>query len=489
MKLTNLVKLIVLIFFIFGANTVYGATIYEQPDGGTFHSTGGAMYFCPTANGTINHLRFYPTSSYQDNYFAAVIQGPGMMGNTFDGALYKSLVSWETGDYVDLYNDNATSTVSDYTMCSTSSNFISVDVRYDNLPIDTIDDFGNFGNQALTMEDNNNQVTYSGEGARYEQHLFVDGESAPPNIGDTRIISFSPEEGDVVTGPTVDFDVLAYINADDVGSYSGIKITLENIDQNVLLLGFLSPSSVVLLNDDITTAGSYTFSTSTTLGDGNYRIEACLRRSYLGGWIVNPFSNVVDNEFDCKSHQFIVGEPTFIGNISQRAFSETNEFFTGLSATSSAVLASSCNPINANFDVRTCSAYLFIPDSYSMRLVMEDARNGILTRVPWGYLTRTYTILTASTTASLPTFTSSIQMDSGWTDTPDIETLTFDMNDMIAGGGTLVDSLESTDGHTFRDIFQPIIQIIIGMMVIFTIYSDISSSHNHQQEKTSKQNT
>jgi len=77
------------------------------------------------------------------------------------------------------------------------------------------------------------------------------GPSPECNGFSTQICSFSPEDGYVATTTQVDFDLHAYINSEDVSDIKGIKVTLHNIDQNVLLLGFLSPSDIILVDENI----------------------------------------------------------------------------------------------------------------------------------------------------------------------------------------------------------------------------------------------
>lgn len=290
----------------------------------------------------------------------------------------------------------------------------------------------------------------------------------------TRIISLSPANNATVTSP-VNFALHAYINPDDLTTIKGIRITLHNIDQNVLLLGDFSPSDIYLFEGNATTSGDFLFNQTVPLGDGNYRIEACLERTYFFGWVLNPFAPLSD----CQNHQFIVGTSTFIGGISQTMFGQTNDFFEGLTATSSEALASTCNPLT-NFDIRQCSAYLFIPDGAGLKNTMDQARQGILSRVPWGYLSRMVSIFQNSATSSLPAFTATLRTGPGSDMTPDETSITIDIGDMIAGGGALLDSIEDPiHGKTARDIFEPIVKLGISIIVLFTIAMDLMGSHKH----------
>lgn len=293
--------------------------------------------------------------------------------------------------------------------------------------------------------------------------------------GDTRICGFTPENGDVITGPNVDFTLDYYVNGEDIGGFvdsvSDVVVKLHNIDQNVLLLGFLTQSDIVLYNEIATTSGSFHFATTTVLADGNYRLEASIKRKFFFNWITVPGAQLNQT----ISKQFIVGASTFIGNLSQNGFNILNGTLASSTATSSIALVANCNPLGT-FDMTNCLAGLFIPDAGQVQTTIQGAKDGILTRMPWGYITRFMTIVSSSATTTLPSFTTTIAQN----DEDDTTTLTFNPGDMMAGGGALLDSIEDPyNGMTVKDIFRPIIQLSVALMVILTIAADISSSHNH----------
>lgn len=338
------------------------------------------------------------------------------------------------------------------------------------------------GNYYIKIQNSSNSnaliITYNSTGG-----VWSLGSPIPSPDTSTRIISFSPPDNSTTTGPFVDFDFHAYINQDDLSNVRGVKLSLDNIDQNVILLGFFSPNQIELVDEDATTSGDFYFSTTTTLGDGNYRLEACIERTYFNGWIFNPFSPIAD----CQSHQFIVGNATFIGNISQSMFTDTNNFLNGLTATSSEALASTCNPLSGNFEIRQCVTFLLIPDAQGLNNVITQAREGIFTRIPWGYFTRVVNIMTSSSTEALPSFTATIQIGPGDDMTPETTSLTFDMGDIVSGGGELLDSIQDPiHGKTVKDIFYPFVQATLALGVIFTIVADISRTHQHNTREPSQ---
>lgn len=301
----------------------------------------------------------------------------------------------------------------------------------------------------------------------------------------THIVSFSPEEGTTTSNP-VTFSLHAYVAEEDIGNFLGVKFTLHNIDQNVLLLSAFSNNDIYFLDGfQATTSGDFFFSTTTTVGEGNYRINAILERSYAGGWIVNPFSPINQD----LSHQFIVGQGTYIGNISQNSFSEFNRLFASTTATSTSANAGNCIPLG-NFDPTKCGAFLFVPDAGYLDFTIKNLRSGVLTRFPWGYFNRMYSIWQDPATSTLPSFTVSFMTGSGSGTDMATNTLNFDMDDMIVGGGNLLESIKDPiTGQSTRDIVEPWLLLIIGVGVLYTIIQDLTGSHGHQPEGTQDKKT
>lgn len=342
---------------------------------------------------------------------------------------------------------------------------------YGETPTLSLDGSGMFLTPTFDPETGDMNVSADATSDLYATFVY---DTTPPDTT-TRIIDFDPQDNSTTTSP-VNFNLHAYINPDDLTTIKGVRLTLHNIDQNVILLGSLSNSDIYLFEGNATTSGDFYFSTSTPIGDGNYRLEACIERSYFFGWIINIFSPIND----CQSHQFVVGEETFIGHISQSIWTETQSLFASSTATSTTALAGSCNPLSGSFSVTNCGAFLFVPDGKGLSDTMKSAREGILSRVPWGYLTRLYYLMNNSATSTLPTFTTTIQVGPGDDMTPEQTTLSFDVGDMVAGAGALVDSIEDPiHGQTFRDVFYPIVQLVVALGVIITIVSDITGSHRH----------
>ncbi len=282
----------------------------------------------------------------------------------------------------------------------------------------------------------------------------------------TRIVTLSPADGEVVSATSsVDFLFRYYIGADDLGGWLGgykVQAYLRNIDQNTILAGGLfSPSDIELVDENIDVEGFHTFTYSQALGEGNYKLFASLTRNYFG----YSYGEIITQE-----NQFIVGTSTFIGAMRQNLTNELNAILAGTNATSTINASKLCNPISTEFSVTSCLGFLFVPDSRSVRTSIENFYNGVLIRVPIGYLTRFVAILNDDTRVSLPTFTVNIQIAPTAT-----TSLTFDIDDMLAGGASLLDNTrDRTYGLNARDIFEPMIKFVIALLVILYIVTDLT---------------
>lgn len=213
----------------------------------------------------------------------------------------------------------------------------------------------------------------------------------------THIISLTPEDKAVfpaASSSAMTFSLEYYINPDqfDFWNNYNINVYLHNIDQNVLLASSLSPSDIVLINEDVDVAGYHSFSTTTVvLAEGNYRIVAKLRE--------NIFNITTIDEV---SHQFIVGSSTFIGNISQNTYTAINGYYASSSATSTDSLASACGLFSDSSSVKNCLAFLFVPDGALIYNSLSSFKEQASTHFPLGYVTDFITIISSSASTSLP---------------------------------------------------------------------------------------
>ena len=285
----------------------------------------------------------------------------------------------------------------------------------------------------------------------------------PPDTS-SRIIDFTPENG-TTTGNEVTFSLHGYVSPDDFGSgfYQGVTFTLHNIDENVLIVSAFSPNDIYFLSNYMaTSSGDFYYSTTTSIGDGDYRLNAQL--NHMG------IATLLEKDQNL-SHTFVVNQETYIGHLQQNIFNELNGNLASTSATSSAVSLASCNPLA--FDVTTCLTSLFVPDSGQLNDSFKSFYNGVATRFPIGYLTRFIAILSGGATTTLPAYTVNLYTAASTT-----TALTFDIGDTITGAGNLLDSIKDpTYGKTLKDVCMPFVQLGVALMVLFSIIQDVTKAH------------
>jgi len=290
----------------------------------------------------------------------------------------------------------------------------------------------------------------------------------------THIVSFTPNEGDVLSATSsVNFTLNVYINPND--NVNNIAIQFINIDQNAILQVLATGDRTFLFNFNATTTGTYTFSSSTMLEKGNYRVQASVSKQVLNGLLHDPFSNINDQQ----SHQFIVGSSTFLGKITQDSFTETQALFNSFNATSTNELSKSCNLLN-NFDTLYCLAFLFVPSSDQIQNSLNSFKDGVLIHAPWGYANRMFEIWNTASTSSLPSI--SVSLPTGQNTH---EVMTADFGNMLVGGMSNINSISSPINHkSARDVLEPMVKLLIAIAVVLTILMDVMGSHKHNEHRT-----
>jgi len=288
---------------------------------------------------------------------------------------------------------------------------------------------------------------------------------------ETEVINLEPVNG-TTTDNNVNFNLEMCIGTDDISAISHVRIRLHNVDQNVLLLNFLSPSDIVLYDALVENAGYFNFSTTTIIGDGNYRIEVCTRNAYFFAWLNNPYSQ------ECTSNQFTVVEGSFIGTMTQNMWNDLNTSFSSSSATSTEALAISCNPLGGNFSVINCTLFLFVPDGTKIKESFFFLKDTIETNFPIGYLTDFIRILNSSSTVPLVVIDATIPDAFPFGQGQHV-TLSLDgVLDFVLYATTSIYTNESApSGGTVLDITMEYWVKIVYVLTLFYIIGRILGSH------------
>lgn len=278
----------------------------------------------------------------------------------------------------------------------------------------------------------------------------------------TRIVDFYPHDMSTTSSP-VTFDLEVYINEEDLGFLSGVRLEFNYQKQPVGI-----PHQ--LLSTNATTSGYLRFTYTETLDNGNYIVNAQILNNYVGGIFVNPFGNELTSQF----HQFIVGQGTFLGNFFQGAINEIDE---GLASTTIS-FGDTCSPLSYNFSMSLCVLGLILPSTEALNTQITNMRN----QAPIGWGFRLYDILngtaTSSATTSLPTITynfgsTSPFVDSGFTG------IEFDPFGAMEDLNNIASTTKSdqTNQKNIRQIMETTVELIVYLSLGFLIMRKIFKFH------------
>jgi len=186
-----------------------------------------------------------------------------------------------------------------------------------------------------------------------------------------------------------------YIAPEDVGKYYSVNVNLTNWDRNAFP-SILSPFTITILDNWVaTTSGTFHAYRDTELQSGGYKLEGSMKRSYLSGWVVNPFGY-----FDNKYSIFVIGEDTYLSSLAH-AFDNINTAFGNFTATTTEGMSGFCVPWSGSFDTIGCLGFMFIPDQELITETLTNFRENALNRFPLGYANDFVNILSTTTTRSL----------------------------------------------------------------------------------------
>ncbi len=296
----------------------------------------------------------------------------------------------------------------------------------------------------------------------------------------TEFRTTTPLDNDILTGSNVTIGATWFISSDDIEklttAFSGpsekIRVTAQITDlmdstwsykviDYVLPTGFEDSTSTLISFDGVTR--------NKLVNNHDYAINYQITGSNYYN-IFGPIFTVSTTTY------FTVGSTTNSGNLRNYVASTTQA---KLAYLASGYSLNACNPFSGDWNIVDCILSLIKPDSYRFNRTLSELKDGFATRQPIGYVTRFISILSNNATSSLPSYT--IQFDPSGPLAS--STLTFNPQDMLDGGGNLLDSIQDPIHHmNFRDVFGNLIKMLVAFAVLFTIISDITKSHNHNQQ-------
>jgi hypothetical protein len=327
----------------------------------------------------------------------------------------------------------------------------------------------------------NNPTNQSGLGIPY---FLFGADYTPPTDLSTHIVYTNPLNAATTTIDTQTIGAHVYVNPADYTPGMYLNIALTNQTITVLGGGALDAWNAATGNNGIqipiTSSGSSDISTTTFLtATGTVQASWSIRSPTffsslpLGlGVLFSP------NTLYATSTTFIIGTTTPLDiALANSGQGVANYLLTG---TTTPILDFSGCSIGASFSFTGCLLNLIVPDQAAINLDLQQARSGIATRAPWGYVYRLVTIFTASTTGTaLPTFTANVVV--GGSNGTSTESLTFNPGDMLAGGATLLNTVTASNGENLQQITEPWVQLFVALTILIIIWHDIMAMGHHKK--------
>jgi len=219
----------------------------------------------------------------------------------------------------------------------------------------------------------------------------------------TSIVSVTPANGTTIaTSTTATIGADVYISPSQYNSSEYVEIAFIR-NQDLQSTGG-SPALLTTTFDFPVASGVNIVSTTTDLETtGQYNMTTSLKQTSLTESILNFFGfGQVGNLFDnstliATSTTFIVGAPTAYDIFEASTTNSINDFIA-----SSSIPVSACDPISGSFSLTGCMGLLFTWQTAPMNAEMTTLQKTLFSYAPWGYVTRTMTILTSGATTTIP---------------------------------------------------------------------------------------
>lgn len=213
----------------------------------------------------------------------------------------------------------------------------------------------------------------------------------------------------------------------------------------------LSRSDYQDLQFPVTSFGSYTFSTTTDLNvdlKGGYYLVTSVRKPLFSLLGFNIGSQAVVS----TTTRFAFGEFNAWDVAVDESISVIEEFG---SATSTSSFRDACVTLDTD-TIQNCLTFLFVPNAGYVSSLLERFRDELLSKFPWGYLTRFSEIMLSDDVVSVPPISYTFG-----TNAPDVlegETISFQVFDHFDYVDTIV---SDTDGENIWEIIDPYITTIL----------------------------
>jgi len=474
--------------------------IYSQPT--ITASTGYTLFFYPIANGTMKRLEFDTPATDINGYtipsgdvMCAVVSygnaDPGGNWTTPGGSFnWSAGTTYSTPGTYSVYWDGATAPneILNYTGFG-GSTYVQMQIYHD----DTYQHCMGGGTPTahrtiLIPHTDGTSTSWPGNGSVPNAFALVDGDSRPPTDDTTRIDTTVPPDGDTVaTSTAFVLGATGFVKPSDFTDQIFLNITYQKqacLTASLEPLGALgiATSSGTCVGGSykipITSDGAFDISTTTDLSAsdvfGTYSMNiSIVNEKQTGFWgsvynflfgYFTAASTPANGSIVATSTSFVLATSTPADNFSAGIAAELNA---GIASTTN---PDACVPFSGDFAIVDCTKYLFIPDVGGVLNSLNNLRQGLLLRIPWGYITLALNDLQYATS----TEPIGIDYTFGSSSPPELQGRNYHINVFDHFNDELPD-IVADDGSNKNiwDIVNPYFRFIVGMAIVLMILADL----------------
>jgi hypothetical protein len=275
----------------------------------------------------------------------------------------------------------------------------------------------------------------------------------------TQIITVTPVSGSTVATTTT-IGATGYIAPQDASSTLQLNFSNLGCSSEQVSIG---GANNCVINFDISnlSSGPFSFATTTSFPfPGTWTQVTSIDTTSAGFCFLGICLGQSSSPLTSTTTMFTLGSPNF-ADLLLTSIASTSIAYQDASTT-----IASCNPLGGVFNIYTCVQGMLLPDPALLYQQINEATSTILAKVPFGYATRMYFLLTSSATGTLPSL--SLTIPGGYPGAG--ETLDLTPWPYLLGPGSYLAIATSTQsGRTIMQDFMPYWTIFVLVCFGFAV--------------------
>jgi len=315
-------------------------------------------------------------------------------------------------------------------------------------------------------------------------YVWYDSNGVPNDLQGTGIIVTQPTHRQTIaTSTTAVVGATVYINDSEYEDDMFLRVKYSRYVAGQASLANLE-GTMTVVEIPISEAGLLIATTTTPIiHKGEYVMVTEVRRPSLTNDVLTWFG--LQNLYDAgvihaTTTEFIAVGLTAYDTLVASTTQSIEDYIA-----SSTISIDSCVEWTS-FSLLSCLNLLFIPQPQQMALAFNGIKDGFLSYVPFGYVTRTVEILTSTTTVALPDLSYTFADDLG---IPILEgtVITFSpWTYFYNGDESVLSQLQSTGDNPqdFWEILSPLVYMLLYLALAFMVIRDLTHvhiSHSHKE--------